>query len=399
MSVSSGDLMKDDRHQKKPLTQDAAVFFKRLFPCLLFVRINKVFGLDKHTQKLRFRSFCLFLIAVIIFQPQDVSLRGLANSSQKQGVQILTGQESVSHTAIAERLKQIPTESLEMVLNTLILQLKKRLKYKSRTLRQMKVFDVTNFSVSEKHYQWAAKRQSRRNIRFLFVMDCYSGAPDTIIDASKNLNDNTVFQEAISSAKRGKILVFDKGFNRFSCFKQILEAQMHFITRWKKNYEFNHTYTRKINVNERLEKDWILKKDDIGYIGVKKDDTGICVRKIECWNPQLKKTFTILTSERNLAPNKLVQMYVYRWPIEVLFRHIKSTMNVIHFPSRDPQGVHNWMLFIVLSILCIENLTLKKKQDHTTSLMMRGHQFKTKLRETQLIFHHWMLELAVLELS
>ncbi len=47
----------------------------------------------------------------------------------------------------------------------------------------------------------------------------------------------------------------------------------------------------------------------------------------------------------------------------------------------------------------VEHLTFKKKQDHATSLMRRGHQFQMILRETQLIFHHWMLELADLGLS
>ena len=382
-------------HQKKPLTKDAAVFFKRLFPREVFYRLNKLYDLDKHTQKLKFRPFCIFLIVLIIFQPQDTSLRGIENLTKDKGIQLLTGQVSISHTSIANRLKSIPTDSLNFVLESLVKNFKKRLKYKNPTLRGMKVFDVTTFSVSAKHYKWAAQRQSRANIRFLFVMDSYSGTPDAIVDASRNLNDNRVFKTAISSAKNARYFVFDKGFNKFSIFKLILERKQHFITRWKTNYIFSLLLSRKINLNEKLEKGWIIQSDEIGEIDIKSNQESITVRKIVCWNSKLRKSFTILTDERNIAPNKIVQMYVYRWPIEVLFRHIKSNLNVIHFPSHDAQGVRNWILLVALSILIIQHLSLEKQQNFKFSLMMRNSAFKPKLRKSQLKLREWTYHLVI----
>lgn len=386
-----------NHHKKKPITANAAVFFKRLFPISLFEKINKGFGIDTNRKKIIFRTFCIFLIIVLINQPHDTSLRGLESASTNSSWKLINNQESISHTAIAERLKSIPTSAVDMVLQHLISEFKKRLKYKSPFLKGMKVFDVTTFSVSSKHYGWAAKKQSRGNIRFLFVMDSYSGTPDAIVDASKNLNDNKVFRKAISVARNGKVFVFDKGFNSFKIFREIMDNGQHFITRWKSNYQFNLLYTRKLNPKEKLDGDWVIESDEIGTIDLNSQNDPLTVRKITCRNILDKSTFIVLTDERNWATNKIVGMYVYRWPIEVLFRHIKTNMKVVHFPSHDPEGVKNWMLIVLISILIIQIMNLDDNIGYKTSLMSRKSNFKDRIRQSRIIFSEWIL-IAYLEI-
>ncbi len=211
--------MKSINCLKKPRTETSAQFFNRVFPTSLFARLNKSFGIDNNKEKTIFRTFCLFIVIVMIMHPGTHSLRDLKAYSESPTIQLLSGQQALSHTAIAERLKELPSECVKSVLDSVISQYKLKLKHKSKFPKGMKVFDCTTFSVSTKHYAWAAKRQSRGNVRFLVIMNSYSGTPDAIADASKNLNDNTMFQKAISLAKNGRYFVFDKGFNAFKLLK------------------------------------------------------------------------------------------------------------------------------------------------------------------------------------
>jgi transposase len=212
-----------------------------------------------------------------------------------------------------------------------------------------------------------------------------------VIDASKNLNDNKVFERAISASKSGKVFVFDKGFNSFSILRKIMKENKHFITRWKKNYRFQVLYRRKINPNEKLEGDWILERDEIVLLGTNSERNSLKVRKITCRNTKDNSTFIVMTDDRNLAANKVVTMYVYRWPIEVMFRHIKTNLNIYHFPSHDPQGVRNWILFVMLSVLFIQLMTLDGRSDYTISLMARKSRFKPLIRETQRKIDEWII--------
>ncbi len=87
-------------------------------------------------------------------------------------------------------------------------------------------------------------------------------------------------------------------------------------------------------------------------------------------------------------------MYSYRWPIEVFFRHIKSNLNITHFPSHDQTAVRNWMFFVALSVLCIQLLNLAGGSKDMTSLMMRNEPFKILLRIARSLLRSWMTDLS-----
>ena len=158
--------MKKIHNCKKPIIENAERFFKRVFPIILSTRINKSFGLDLNKIKIFFRSFCIFIILSIINHPKSLSLRDLESLSKRKNMQRLSGQKSISHTAIAGKIKAIPTQCLRELLDHVKNLFKSKLSYKRMFPKGMKVFDVTTYSVSSKHYSWAAQRQSRGNIRY-----------------------------------------------------------------------------------------------------------------------------------------------------------------------------------------------------------------------------------------
>ncbi len=225
-------------------------------------------------------------------------------------------------------------------------------------------------------------------------MDSYTGTPDAIIDASSNLNDNKVFQTAINSAKQGKYFVFDKGFNNFSVFKELIESKKNFVTRFKGNYVFHRTKRKNVPSYSELEENWYLEEDEIRQLGQKNNPNQLKVRKITCRNGETGKTFTIITNDMRSLAKMLVSMYAYRWPIEVFFRHVKSSLNITHFPSHDQTAVRNWLFFIALSILCIQLLNLAAGSKEVTSLMMRNTPFKILLRLARSVLRSWMIDLA-----
>jgi hypothetical protein len=74
---------------KKPNTEASARFFNRIFPTILFVRLNKTFGLDTNKEKTKFRVFCHFIIIVMINHPGTLSLRELQSQSEMPSIQLL----------------------------------------------------------------------------------------------------------------------------------------------------------------------------------------------------------------------------------------------------------------------------------------------------------------------
>ncbi len=76
---------------KKPKTETSAQFFNRVFPTSLFARLNKSFGVDANKEKTIFRTFCLFIVIVMIMHPGTHSLRDLKAYSKSPTIQLLSG--------------------------------------------------------------------------------------------------------------------------------------------------------------------------------------------------------------------------------------------------------------------------------------------------------------------
>ena len=59
----------------------------------------------------------------------------------------------------------------------------------------------------------------------------------------------------------------------------------------------------------------------------------LTIREITCQSLSGREKFTVITDDRDLTATKAIHMYAYRWPIEVLIRHVKSSLHLVRFPS------------------------------------------------------------------
>ena len=116
--------MNSIKYLKKPKTDTSTQFFNRVFPTSLFERLNKSFGIDANKEKTIFRSFCLFIVIVMIMHPGAISLRDLKAYSETPSIQLHSGQQSLSHTPIADILKELPSDCENYVLESLVDQFK-----------------------------------------------------------------------------------------------------------------------------------------------------------------------------------------------------------------------------------------------------------------------------------
>jgi len=111
-------------------------------------------------------------------------------------------------------------------------------------------------------------------------------------------------------------------------------------------------------------------------------------RRIVCYRPAKDKrpaqSFVIWTDRLDLKAKKLVKMYVARWSIEVFFRHLKSNLRTVHFPTRSPIGVHNWLVVIALSIVFMLIMTSSESKGRIKSLGEQSFPFLSRWRQLEI---------------
>lgn len=69
--------------------------------------------------------------------------------------------------------------------------------------------------------------------------------------------------------------------------------------------------------------------------------------------------FLLLTSvaSSDLPASKALELYRFRWQIEMTFKRMKGLFDLGHVPAKDPQLAQSYLLTKLLAVLLLENLT------------------------------------------
>ena len=370
------------KNQKKRKQRDYNLWNQIFSPKWVY-QLIKTYDLDKGIKKLFFRTFIFFLLTTIILDAPQVASRDLESHSRRTKYKALTGIPTVSHSSICARLNRLPPVALDELLTHAQDYARQQIHAKSQTLPRMKAFDTTTWSVTHQHFDWAAHNGKRAAARFVFVMNYKTGLPERIVDASSSTSDNVVFEEVISQTRCGTIWVFDRGYSRLETIKRIVQRQGHFITRWSTSYSWIWLKKRQLRKDGLLTNGWVIIADEIGWVGASGNPGRAIYRRIICQHLETGKTFIIFTDLRKPRAAKLVEMYVLRWPIEVTFRHIKSSLKTMHFPSRSPHGLHNWLVIVALAIIFIDLLAHSAADNRLRGPMTPQYPFRESRRLTQ----------------
>src|SRR5215208_1930528 len=63
------------------------------------------------------------------------------------------------------------------------------------------------------------------------------------------------------------------------------------------------------------------------------------------------------TSAANFSPEQILDIYLFRWQIEIIFKRLKSLLQLDELPAKDPELVRTWLFSKLLAALLLEDLT------------------------------------------
>jgi len=179
---------------------------KKVFPNGWRRQLVSDSALNIKVKKLFFWTFVLFLLTTILVEPHGLASRDLAQRTQQWKYQLIVGIRPTSHNALTERLNTIEPTVMDQLLDQALRYARGHFHGKTPTVPNMKVFDVTTWSVSYAHYDWAANNGPKGALRFLFVMDVRTGLPERVVDASRSTSDNDVFETALTRTHPGNVI-------------------------------------------------------------------------------------------------------------------------------------------------------------------------------------------------
>jgi hypothetical protein len=162
--------------------------------------------------------------------------------------------------------------------------------------------------------------------------------------------------------EKGKIAVFDKGYNDYKTFDEFTQNGIFFVTRLKSNASYESV--RENEIPSYIDNGVI--KDEIIQVEVKENGKYLKtteLRKIAYWDDENKRCFEFITNLIGMNAGHIALIYKKRWQIELLFKQLKQNFPLKFFLGDNENAIkiQIWCTLIVNLLLTVIHKQIKRK--------------------------------------
>ena len=162
--------------------------------------------------------------------------------------------------------------------------------------------------------------------------------------------------------EKGRIAVFDKGYNDYKTFDEFNEGGIFFVTRLKSNASYEAV---KENAIPSYIDNGVL-KDEVIRVDVKENGAylkTIELRKVAYWDDENKRCFEFITNLLGMNAGHIALIYKKRWQIELLFKQLKQNFPLKFFLGDNENAIkiQIWCALIVNLLITAIQKKIKRK--------------------------------------
>lgn len=214
--------------------------------------------------------------------------------------------------------------------------------------------DATFLYLQVDQFPWAHYQHNKGGIKLTVKLDNKANIPCHFIVTDGK--DHDIIGGRKVPAKKGEILVFDRGYFDILFLSKLNNAGVFFVTRLKKgvNYREDGNFKEIKNKN-------ILCDEVIWIKNTRKKVEEFRLRKIISYDESTKKTITIITNNFELAASTIAKIYKARWDIELFFKAIKQNLKIKKFYGRSKNAVLTQIFICMIVYLLFAYLQFKTR--------------------------------------
>ena len=310
-------------------------------------------GVDRYTKKLFAKPFIQILTYAVIQNLdglRDISA-SLANPVLSQALRL----KSISHSQIARRLNQFPTEILQNLFINLSWQLRRETGY------HLNLIDSTTISLAVRRSSWAKFRKARCGVK-LHLRVCFdyeTTFPEQVSITPAKVADKKELNSLIVEDPDA-IHVFDRGYVDYHLYSQYIERKVRFATRLKDNALIE---VISVILNPQVKREAVI------LLGEGKKRVKHPLRLIEAYDSE-NRLIQIISNDFETPAEEIAEIYHKRWQIELFFKWLKQHFTVKHFTVKhfygiSQTGVEN-QIYIALMAYCLMMLGKRRTASEKT---------------------------------
>ncbi|MDQ5978615.1 MAG: hypothetical protein QG602_1589 [Verrucomicrobiota bacterium] len=222
---------------------------------------------------------------------------------------------------------------------------KKALAWRFR--RAINIVDATTIRLVANCLDWARHRRRKAAAKCHLRLDLRSFLPRFAIVDTAGEHDSVRAPELCAGLREGEIVIFDKAYVHFAHLRTLAARGIIWVTRSKANL--------RLKVKKRLPKHAdprILRDDLVVLQGVKTArDYPQPLRRVTA-RVEIdgqERVMVFLTNNLEWSPATVCDLYRCRWAIEVFFKQLKQTVQLVDFLGNSANAV-KWQVWTALLV-------------------------------------------------
>lgn len=221
-----------------------------------------------------------------------------------------------------------------------------------------------------------SKQDGRRKggVKVHMLVNPVHQIPSVLYLTEARENDR-VFMDRVR-AQRGTILVFDKGYFKFSQWQSWTEQGIYWVTRLSRIAYYQVLEDKEVT-QKQIEAGVISDQSILLGRGTSPGSEVILARRVVYFDKEKNRSFEFVTNHDRFSPANIAMLYKKRWHIETMFKSLKQNYQLKYFLGDNANAIciQIWCSLIAdLLIKVIRKSILKRKWSLSNlSSMIRMH--------------------------
>lgn len=228
-------------------------------------------------------------------------------------------------------------------------------RHKFRFKNDVYSMDARTIDLCLSLYNWAKFRTTKGAVKLHVKLNHSGYLPAFMVVTTGKVHEQKVAPSIPLEA--GDVAIFDRGYTDFSWYKILDDKGVYFVTRLKKNAQYQVIERKDVSQYAPIYSDQI-----IAFKGfyARKHFPHI-LRRIRSKDPVTGKIIVILTNNFDWSANTIAKLYKQRWQIELFFKSIKQQLKVKSFVGTSKNALLSQLWIALIAYLILSYLKFKSK--------------------------------------
>lgn len=235
------------------------------------------------------------------------------------------GTRAVSRSSLARANENLTADFYRDLFGELYARLQKTHAVPGKRFRfKGKLFslDGSLIDLSMKVFPWADVAPKKAAFKLHLGLD-HDGLIPAFAEVSEGLTSEMEVADTFAFPK-GSVLVFDRGYSRYTWHKQLTDKGLFWVTRARKGMVYEVVKTRPVAQDSAIICDQIIRLSNKRARQAGAYD----IRRVEYRDPESGKVYVFITNQRHWLAQTVADIYKSRWEVELFFKWIKQNLKI-----------------------------------------------------------------------